>query len=62
MTLETHNPLTYLTDALVEHSLCMHLFALRGYIQKFLDWQPGARTANDSLPLDAVVLLFYESV
>jgi hypothetical protein len=34
---------------------------LRGCIQKFSDWPPGARTANgnSSLPLGAVVSLFY---
>jgi hypothetical protein len=37
---------------------------IRGCIQKFPDWPPGARAANgnSSLPLGAVVSLFCESV
>jgi hypothetical protein len=37
---------------------------IRGCVQKFPNWPPGARTANgiSSLPLDAVVSLFCESV
>jgi hypothetical protein len=37
---------------------------VQGYVQKFLDWPPRARTAKwySSLPLDAVVSLFCESV
>jgi len=37
---------------------------LRGCIQKFPDWSPGARTANGTapLPLGAIVSLFSESV
>jgi hypothetical protein len=36
---------------------------VRGCIQKFPDWPPGARTANGTaLPLGAVVSLFCELV
>jgi hypothetical protein len=39
------------------------LSTVRGCIQKFPDWPPGAKTANGTtLPLDAVVSLFCESV
>jgi hypothetical protein len=42
---------------------CFHKICIQGCIQKFLDWLPGARTANGTaLSLGAVILLLCESV